>query len=340
LGLVTAWLLSAMSYYGSLAVIGAGGGALIALLLRQRWPGWSVVALTAGAVPALLVLVLGGWRLLGVLGSANGAAVVFLFVLATLTILPLIELVLPSRTAADSAKTQSRWPSLLVPVGALIITVTLVGMGLAVDRFDPSHPRLTHLMYLMDADSGTAMWASDDQKPAPWIAAYVPKANGNPEAPFPLPYGNTPRWLGPAEPLPVSPPRIDFLESRSDGDATLVKVRVTSPRRGQVITLNTDRPVQNTIITADGEPPATASPSYPDDAGTRPWPYELRFYDPPADGFVATLRLPGAGLPRIYVSDYTVGLEQIPGFTPRPADLARSPAHNSDIVVVGRSLKP
>jgi hypothetical protein len=134
-------------------------------------------------------------------------------------------------------------------------------------------------MYLMDADSGTAMWASDDQRLAPWTAAYVPKANGNPEAPFPLPYGNTPRWLAPAEQLPVSPPRIDFLESRSDGDATLVKAQVTSPRRGQVITLNTNRPVQNTIITADGEPPATASPSYPDDAGTRPWPYELRFYD-------------------------------------------------------------
>jgi hypothetical protein len=139
-------------------------------------------------------------------------------------------------------------------VGALIITVTLVGVGLAVDRFDPSHPRLTHLMYLMDADSGTAMWASDDQRLAPWTAAYVPKANGNPEAPFPLPYGNTPRWLAPAEQLPVSPPRIDFLESRSDGDATLVKAQVTSPRRGQVITLNTNRPVQNTIITADGEP--------------------------------------------------------------------------------------
>jgi hypothetical protein len=60
---VTACLLSAMSYYGSLAVMGAGGGALIALLLHQRWPGSRVVALTAGAVPALLVLVLGvgGW---------------------------------------------------------------------------------------------------------------------------------------------------------------------------------------------------------------------------------------------------------------------------------------
>lgn len=88
-------------------------------------------------------LVLGGWRLLSVLGIATGAAVVFLVVLTGLTILPLIEFLLPSRTAADSAKTaktQSRWRSLLVPVGALIITVTLVGMGLAVDRFYPSYP--------------------------------------------------------------------------------------------------------------------------------------------------------------------------------------------------------
>ena len=86
-----------------------------------------------------------------------------------------------------------------------------------------------------------------------------------------------------------------------------MKLRITSARRGQVITLNTDRPVQHAIITADGEPPATASPRCPDDGGTRPWPYDLRFYDPPADGFVATLRLPGAELPRIYVSDYTMG---------------------------------
>jgi hypothetical protein len=47
LGVVTASLLPAMSYYGSLATAAAGGGALIALLLRERLPIWSVVALAA-----------------------------------------------------------------------------------------------------------------------------------------------------------------------------------------------------------------------------------------------------------------------------------------------------
>lgn len=41
-----------------------------------------MVALALGTVPGVVVLVLGGLRLRGVLDIANGAAVVFLFVLA------------------------------------------------------------------------------------------------------------------------------------------------------------------------------------------------------------------------------------------------------------------
>jgi hypothetical protein len=67
-GVVTAWLLPATSYYGSLSAAAAGAGALIALLISNRRPGWCVVALTAGAVPGAVLLVVGGITLLGVLG--------------------------------------------------------------------------------------------------------------------------------------------------------------------------------------------------------------------------------------------------------------------------------
>jgi hypothetical protein len=338
LGLVTAALLPAMSYYGSLAAVAAGGGALIALLIRERWPAWSVVVLVVGAAPGVVVLVMSGCAMLGVLGIANGAAAVFLFVLAGLLVLPLIELALPARTATDPPI--SIWRRLVVPVAGLAITLILLGAGLAVDRFDQDHPWLAHLMYVMDTDTRTAMWASDDQELHAWTAAYAPNLNGNEEPPIPLPYRDVPRWLGAAKAIPANPPKIDLLESESDGTGTVVRLRIASSRGGQVISVHADRPVESTIITSDGEPPATASPSYPDDLGTRTWPYHLRFYDPPRDGFVVTMRLRGTGLPRIYVSDYTVGLEQVPGFGPRPADLARSPAHSSDIVVVGRTFQP
>jgi hypothetical protein len=74
--------------------------------------------------------------------------------------------------------------------------------------------------------------------------------------------------------------------------------------------------------------------------GSRAWPYELRFYDPPPDGFVLTLQSRGVGLPRLYVSDFTVGLEWLPGFRQRPAGLDRSPDHSSDTVVLGRTFRP
>jgi hypothetical protein len=341
------WLLPAMSYYGSLAAAAAGGGALIALLLGSRRPVWSVVALTVGAIPGTVLLVQGGRALLGVLGIANGAAPVFFFVLAGLLVLPLVKLVLPTGSTISSAKSIMRQRGFLVPMGALALTVTLASIGIAVDRFDQTHPRQSHLMYVIDADSGTAMWVSHDQEPDAWTAAYVPNRNNSAEPHVPLPYDTTPRWQGPAAALPLKPPRVALLESRSAADGALVKVRVAlvkvrvaSSRAADVITVHVDRPVETAAIEAAGQPSVSSSPSYPGNLGSRAWPYELRFYDPPPDGFAHTLQSRGVGLPRLYVSDFTVGLEWLPGFRQRPAGLDRSPDHSSDTVVLGRTFRP
>jgi hypothetical protein len=242
------WLLPAMSYYGSLAAAAAGGGALIALLLGSRRPVWSVVALTVGAIPGTVLLVQGGRALFGVLGIANGAAAVFFFVLAGLLVLPLVKLVLPTGSTISSAKSIMRQRGFLVPMGALALTVTLASIGIAVDRFDQTHPRQSHLMYVIDADSGTAMWVSHDQEPDAWTAAYVPNRNNSAEPHVPLPYDTTPRWQGPAAALPLKPPRAALLESRSAADGALVKVRVASSRAADVITVHVDRPVETAAM--------------------------------------------------------------------------------------------
>ena len=330
LGVVTAFLLPAMSYYGSLAAAVAGIGALIALLIRERRPGWSVVALTVGAVPGTVMFIMGGLTLIGVLGIANGAAGVFFFALAGLLILPLLELALPT----------ARRPCLLVLVGAAVVTLLLTGIGLVVDRFDQDHPRQANLLYAMDADTQTAIWASQNRTPDTWTARYANTSNGEAEPPRPLPYGVTPTWIGPADVAPIEPPRVDLLASRGNADGTELSIRVTSRRRANVITVHTDRPVETATITVDGLPAVTATPSYPHAAGERTWPYELRLYDPPPNGFTVTLRLQGNDSPQLYVSDYTVGLDKLPGFTPRPPALDRSPYHSSDIVVVGRTFRP
>lgn len=329
LGAAAAWLMPGLSYYGALPAAAAAGGGLSALLIGEQRSGWRVVALTGGAVPGVLLLILGGTALLGVLGIAGGAAAVFLFALAGLVTLPLVELALPVGSAR-------RW-NLLLPSSAAALAVALTVAGLVLDRVDEDHPELAHLLYVLDADTGTALWASGDATPHGWTSGYVSERRDRDTPVLPLPYGTTPEWTGAATVLPLEAPQLTVLDSRTDDGATVLELRVASPREGDVITLHADRPVEEATIATDGQAPVTSTPSYPDEADAPEWPYELRFYDPPPGGVRVTLRLPGPEPPRISLSDYTVGLEQVPGFTPRPADLERSPDHGADLVVVSRT---
>lgn len=161
--------------------------------------------------------------------------------------------------------------------------------------------------------------------PHRWTAQYVPDRRDDATPAMPLPYGTDPEWTGAADVLPLDAPRLDMLDSQTDGEATILELQIASSRDADVITLHADRPIQDVTITADDHPPVTSIPTYPDDVDAREWPYELRFYDPPSEGFRMTLRLPGPQPPRIALSDYTVGLGQLPGFIPRPGDLERSP---------------
>jgi hypothetical protein len=338
LGIAGAWLVPAMSYYGALPAAAAAAGMLGALLMDER-PAWRAVALTAGALPGAVLLVLGGETLLGILGIAGGAVGVFFFALAGLLMLPLVELALPVAAGSVARRRGAPLPvgrrGALLPVAAAGLAMALTAAGLAVDRFDGDHPQQSHLLYLLDAGGGSAMWASRDSDPHGWVAQHAPDADGR--TALPLPYGTTARWTGPAEPLPLDAPHLRVRDVRSDGGGIVVDLHVASRRDAGVLTLHTDRRVEDVTITAGGRPPVTATPAHPDGGDRREWPYELRFYDPPPDGVGVRLRMRGQQPPRIVLSDYTVGLEQVPGLTPRPGDLDRSLDHSSDLVVVGRA---
>jgi hypothetical protein len=217
----------------------------------------------------------------------------------------------------------------------IMLLAGLSGAGLVVDSFDEDRPAPTHLMYVLDADTGTALWASEDDAPHEWTAQHL-KDRGA-QTKIPLPYRTDAKWSGPAQAVPLEAPELTVLGSRTVGEVTVLELRLSSQRDADVLTLHADRPVQSVTITADGHPPVTSSPSYPEDAGAEEWPYELRFYDPPSEGVRVTLRLPGGQPLRVGLSDYTVGLEGIPGFAERPPDVDRSTLHSSDLLVVGRT---
>lgn len=339
LGVVTAWLAPGLSYYGSLPALAAACGCLAALAIDEKRVVWRVVALTAGAAPGVVLLTVGATGILAVIGVGMGAAGVFFFALAGLLMLPLVELTAPrdpteAPRSAYRRRTVRRWAVLLAL--ATVLVVGLTGAGLAVDRFDENRPAPAHLMYVFDADSGTAIWASEDEAPDEWTARYATD-RGADAMEMPLPYRTEPKWSGRAQEVPLEAPELSVLGSRTDGDVAVLELRLRSLRDAEVLTLHADRPVQNATIAAADHPPVTSTPSYPEDAGAEQWPYELRFYDPPPDGIRVTLRLPTGQHLRAGLSDYTVGLEEIPGFTEPPPNVDRSTLHSSDLVVVGRT---
>jgi hypothetical protein len=333
-GLAMAALVPGMSYYGALTAFAAALGGIAGVLTHRRWPVWHVVALTAGALPGAVLWSIGGRSLLSVLGIGLGSAGVFFFAMATLTALPLLAIALPAGHAR-------RWPSVAVPAALVTLTLALTWTGMAVDRFDEDHPEPAYLMYVQDADTGTALWGSVDDSPHEWAARYVPDARTDNPVTAPLPSATTLARTGPAEATTLAGPEITVLDSRTKAGTTVLRLRATSHRDAYAIGVYVDRPVSAATLDVAGHPAVELPAPAPGSGDATAWPWELQFYDPPADGVELTLRIPGTRQPRIGITDWTNGLDGLPGYTERPPAVGMPPAGPpTDSVVVTRVYRP
>jgi hypothetical protein len=337
LGVVMAWLAPGLSYYGSLPAAAAACGGLVALAIGEKRPIPGAIALTLGAAPGVILLTVGATGVVAVMGVGMGAAGVFIFALAGLLVLPLLELAMPQdppeAPAVRRRRSVLRW-AVLVPLAAAIV-VAPTGAGLAVDRFGEDRPAPAHLMYVLDTSSGAALWATVDEVPDEWTARYVTDRRA--AAKIPLPYRTDPEWGGRAEAAPLESPELAVLNSRTEGDATVLELRLRSQRGADALTLHADHPIESATVAAGGHPPVKSTPSYSEDARAEEWPFELRFYDPPPEGIRVTLRSSGGRPLRIGLSDYTAGLEELPGYSEPPPEVDRAALHSSDLLIVGRT---
>ncbi|MGQ0778053.1 MAG: M28 family peptidase [Pseudonocardiales bacterium] len=328
-GVLTVWDTPGSSHLFAVPALFLVGGGLVAMMLPRR-SVWPVVAITVGIVPAVVLLMSLGVSTFDAAGLALGGLPAALLALFGLTLLPLVELLLP-----PIEQPLGRRRAVLLPVAGTVLVIALTGTGLAVDRIDAAHPRRANLAYVLDTDTGLASWVSPDAEPADWTRGYVTQRSDSAVADF----ADGPVWTGPAPAVPVVAPKVT-LRSRQGGTAesrriATVELHVSSPRSAPALVLRIDHPIDQVIVTAPGLAPATITL-----AGTRqgPWPTEIRFGDLPPEGIDLTLRTTHQGPLRITAYDQTHGLADLPGFQPRPPDLA--PRHsNSDTVTVARTYE-
>jgi hypothetical protein len=267
------------------------------------------------------------------LGMATGGVGALFATLLGLAALPVLDLLLPAAGGQRGLiALRARRIGLGVPVLALVATLAVGGTAFAVDRFDPAHPVPTHLMYALDADTGQARWVSNESSPQPWTAGYVSSSAKEDLLPTFPEIGGTEMLTGPAQAASLPPAAVSVLSDTASGERRTLRLEVVPQRSVRLAALHVE------AASAVVERASTGGFALPVDADG-PWSFGLVFHAPPAEGFEVelTLRPTGNGPIRIRVEDGSDGLDNLPGFRPRPPGVGVLGSHSSELVLVAKT---
>ncbi|MBL1075353.1 M20/M25/M40 family metallo-hydrolase [Nocardia sp. 2] len=271
-GALAAALLPAAAVLVVIPAFAAAAGVAATFLVPESF---RLPVLTVFLLPAALLL--GGIVWSGVQAGLLGAP----FLTA-----PLLMLLggLLTLTLVHSWPQRRGW---VIPALGLLLTVALTAAGLAVDRIDDTHPRLSQLMYALDADRREAQWIST-LEPDEWTRNFV-----SPEDPAGAFAALWPKAVS-SEAAPVqaiSPPVAEIFADTTDGGQRTVKLRIRSQRGATRIDLRWgDAPISSLRV-------AGREITLDETRG-------FRFFAPPAEGVDVELVAAAGPLP-LQLVDYT-----------------------------------
>jgi hypothetical protein len=181
----------------------------------------------------------------------------------------------------------------------------------------------------LNADSGKAVWASFDARPDEWTGQFF--SHGARFRPLTdlIPTAAAPFLQSDAPAAQLPPPELALLEDRTEGDARLLRLRVTSPRGAEIVSLYPDAKTEVVGAAVNGKKV---------DLARGPW--SLQYYALPPQGAEVALAVKANGPVAIRVTDRSYGLPQVPGVTlkPRPDYMILPPGSTSDMTMVGKAF--
>jgi hypothetical protein len=292
-----------------------------------RWggeePTWRYLALSAGALPAIALLVPLVDLFLS-LGLAFVSGPMFMAVLVLVTALPMMDLLALRRV----------W---LVPVATAAVGLTLVTAGLRIDTFDDEHPRQTRLVYALDADREQAWWLSADPNPPPWTDRYVDTERMEddrfPDSPS-LSLSSR-YYSGPASVARIEPPDVTVSRSERNGETRELRLRITPAEASRLALYADTRSLTVTAATVDGID-VEEVPGQREDTDPSRWGFV--FHGVPPEGIDVILEVRGEGPLPLRVIGYRDGHPQVPELTSLPDDLTWS-GTSSNLTMIAKSYR-
>ncbi|MFI7603887.1 M28 family peptidase [Micromonospora sp. NPDC049366] len=318
------------AYLATLPALAGAVGALVALGTRLDGP-WPVVAVTAAAAVGVVILLPTVVLLFPALGMAMGGVAALVAVLLGLAALPVLDLLHPQAGGQRGlVALRARRLGALPALAAAVAAVVCAGVGLRVDRFDAAHPAPTHLMYALDAGTRQARWLSHETGPQPWTDRYV---DGEQDVSDDFPgLGDGELRVGPAPAADLPAPKLEVLADTTAGGDRTLRLRVTPQRQVRLMSLHVD------TTTAAVRRAEVAGRSVPVEARDGRWGFGVVFHAPPAEGIEVTLTVTPTGGPvALRAMDASDGLDALPGFQPRRADVGVVGSHSSEMLAVART---
>lgn len=281
----------------------------------------SFAVLSLCAIPAVVLIVPMIYQIFVAMGLDLIAAVIVMVVLLGGLLIPHFAL----------SRVSGKW---WWPIGATLAAVIFIAVAILNPGFDRQHPKSDSLFYVLNADTGKAVWATGDNGIDEWTAqVFSGNIQRTPLTEY-LPLNANSYWSTPAPAISVQPADIRVVADSTQGDVRTLQMRVTSSQGAINIAVPRDANVEIVGATINGKRAENVKASA---TGQTAW--ELRYWSPPKGGFDLALELKGARPVPLKILEKSYTLPEIPGVTlkPRPDYIVPSLSPNSDQSLVTKS---
>lgn len=229
-----------------------------------------------------------------------------------------------------------------LPTTAGFVAAAALITGSLTANPDAAGPQADSIFYALNADTGQALWVSEDRQPDVWTSQFLGTAFKRGELPELFPQLADKFLFAPAPVLDLTVPQINVLSDRSTGDIRTLRLHLTTPglMPWVEVEIGSTSPISAITITGRHIP-------YENDlAQSRLNGYmrTFQYWVPPVQGFEFAVEVSPPGSVEVFVRNHGFGLPQIPGFSyhPRPADrmplVRRFPKNRTDTVLVTKSF--
>jgi hypothetical protein len=177
---------------------------------------------------------------------------------------------------------------------------------------------------------------SAESSPGEWTRQYV---SGPEDLSASFPVLGDGLQTGPATAADLPAPELTVVSDRVSAGQRVVELLVQPQRPVRLVYLRVAGPPV-VAATADGRdvPVGDDTPGVGGD-DDQPGEFELLFHAPPADGLTVRLTMSSTDPGTVRVMDGSDGLEDLPGFVPRPPGFGIEGSHDSELVLVAKTYE-